>query len=364
VEVDLAGLRALVVEDNPINQQLAAELLASKGVAVEVAGNGQEAIERITARAPDYYGVVLMDLQMPVLDGYEATRQLRLDPRYLDLPIVAMTAHAMADERERCLVLGMNGHISKPIDPDVLYATLAGLRTRKGVARPGPTTPGAAGTAAAIGPPRTELPAIDGLDTEAGLRHAAGNAALYAQLLRRFAQDYAGFGPEVEAMLSSSRRDEAARQAHTLKGLSGSLGAKDVRPCAADLEIAVRGGDIADARAALQKTVASLAPLVAAIRARFGEDDGGAATSGSPGAVESGPGAGGASAGLPWMRRLRSLLEEGDVEARDLWASKSREAAAILPADLRERISRALEAFEYDTALRLLPAEPEPPDPR
>ena len=122
---DLAGLRVLLVEDNPINQQLAVELMESRRVNVDVANNGQEAIERINAHAPTYFSVVLMDLQMPVMDGYEATRLLRLDSRYVKLPIVAMTAHAMADERERCLVLGMNGHVSKPIDPEMLYATLA-----------------------------------------------------------------------------------------------------------------------------------------------------------------------------------------------------------------------------------------------
>jgi signal transduction histidine kinase/DNA-binding response OmpR family regulator/HPt (histidine-containing phosphotransfer) domain-containing protein len=364
VDVDLAGLRALVVEDNPINQQLAVELLAGKDVSVDVAANGQEAVEKITARPADHYDVVLMDLQMPVLDGYEATRQLRLDPRYLNLPIVAMTAHAMADERERCLVLGMNGHISKPIDPDVLYATLAGLRTSKGESRPGPTTPATTGAVAAMGPHRTEPPTIDGLDTEAGLRHAAGNSAFYAQLLRRFARDYAGFAAEVEVMLTSSRWEEAARQAHTLKGLAGSLGAMDVRPCAAELEIAARAGDIAEARAALQRTEASLEPLVARIRARIAIDDRDMPSSRSPSAAVTGSEAGSPSAGLPWMRRLRNLLEEGDVEARDLWASRSHELADYFPADLLERIARALEDFEYETALRLLTDTREPPDPR
>jgi len=270
----------------------------------------------------------------------------------------------MADERERCLVLGMNGHISKPIDPDVLYATLAGLRTSKGESRPGPTTPATTGAVAAMGPHRTEPPTIDGLDTEAGLRHAAGNSAFYAQLLRRFARDYAGFAAEVEVMLTSSRWEEAARQAHTLKGLAGSLGAMDVRPCAAELEIAARAGDIAEARAALQRTEASLEPLVARIRARIAIDDRDMPSSRSPSAAVTGSEAGSPSAGLPWMRRLRNLLEEGDVEARDLWASRSHELADYFPADLLERIARALEDFEYETALRLLTDTREPPDPR
>ena len=139
-KAQLAGMRVLLVEDNPINQQLAIELLQARDVVVDVADHGQLALERLNARPPDHYSVVLMDLQMPVMDGYEATRQLRLDPRYVDLPIIAMTAHAMADERQRCLVLGMNGHISKPIEPELLYDSLAAFAAGRKNQRPGPTT--------------------------------------------------------------------------------------------------------------------------------------------------------------------------------------------------------------------------------
>ena len=104
---------------------------------MDIANNGQEAIERINFHSPTSYSVVFMDLQMPVMDGYEATRLLRLDSRYVNLPIVAMTAHAMADERERCQVLGMNGHVSKPIDPEMFYAMLARFSTPGAAARPG-----------------------------------------------------------------------------------------------------------------------------------------------------------------------------------------------------------------------------------
>ena len=167
--VDLAGLRVLLVEDNPINQQLAVELMESRGVIVVVANNGQEAIERINAHRPTYFSVVLMDLQMPVMDGYEATRLLRLDSRYVKLPIVAMTAHAMADERERCLVLGMNGHVSKPIDPEMLYATLAEYKVHAPAMRPGPTTAPAGRPEAASVADDPGLPEIVGLDVRSGL---------------------------------------------------------------------------------------------------------------------------------------------------------------------------------------------------
>lgn len=119
----LAGMRVLLAEDNDANRQVAAELLAAAGVTVELAGNGREALERLRAAASSY-DAVLMDVQMPELDGYAATRALRADPRFADLPVIATTAHALAGERERCLAAGMNDHLTKPIDPEALYAAL------------------------------------------------------------------------------------------------------------------------------------------------------------------------------------------------------------------------------------------------
>ena len=250
---DLGGLRVLLVEDNPINQQLAVELLESRRVNVDVANNGQEAIERINAHPPAYYSVVLMDLQMPVMDGYEATRLLRLDSRYVNLPIVAMTAHAMADERERCQVLGMNGHVSKPIDPEMLYATLVGFNTPGAAPRPGPTTSPGMHAAPAAGTDDPDLPEIVGLDVRAGLRHAGGKISFYSQLLQGFARDFAEFARTVESMLAAGHWEDAAREAHTLKGLAGSLGANEVQPWAAALENAARAHDIAAARSNLAR---------------------------------------------------------------------------------------------------------------
>ena len=125
---DLAGMRVLLVEDNLINQQLATELLASRGAEVSLANHGEEALNILAAHPAGHFDLVLMDLQMPVMDGYEATRRLRADPRLFRQPVVAMTAHAMTEERERCLALGMNEHLSKPIDPEKLFATVARFR--------------------------------------------------------------------------------------------------------------------------------------------------------------------------------------------------------------------------------------------
>ncbi len=124
----LAGMSVLLAEDNPINRQLVVELLEQVGVSVEAAANGQEVLDLLDARPTDHFELLLLDLQMPEVDGYEAARRIRMSPRHFALPIVAVSAHALVEERERCRMLGMNEHVSKPIDPQLLYATIARYR--------------------------------------------------------------------------------------------------------------------------------------------------------------------------------------------------------------------------------------------
>ena len=120
----LRGMRVLLVEDNPVNRLLAIELLAMKGVVTDVAENGEEAVRLLQSQPPETFGVVLMDLQMPVLDGYETTRIIRSDPKFNELPIIALSAHVMSFEKERCRQLGMNDYLNKPLDPECLWSTL------------------------------------------------------------------------------------------------------------------------------------------------------------------------------------------------------------------------------------------------
>ena len=136
----LRGARILLAEDNEINQQIAIELLEGVGATVQVANNGREAVERLTA-SPTAFDVVLMDLQMPEMDGYQATAKIRADARFANLPIIAMTAHATMEERQRCLAAGMNDHVSKPIDPALLFETVG--RFYKPAAAAAPSDPGA-----------------------------------------------------------------------------------------------------------------------------------------------------------------------------------------------------------------------------
>ena len=247
---DLGGLRVLVVEDNPVNLLIAETLLAEQGVTVETAGNGREAVDRMQRTDLPAVDAVLMDVQMPEMDGLEATRLLRADPRFATVPILAMTAHAMADERAACLAAGMNDHLTKPVDPPRFLATLARWTGRE---RP-PAPPSGGG-----------FPAIAGLDVAQGLKCMMGNAALYARMLQLFVRQHGDTAAELRASLAAGDLPAAARLMHTLRGVAGSLGANALVARSAAIEdSAVRGAP--PAAADVDDFEVQLAELVEAIR--------------------------------------------------------------------------------------------------
>ena len=253
----LHGARILLTEDNEINQQIATELLEGAGAQVQVARNGREAVEALTGGPqPPPVDVVLMDLQMPVMDGYQATARIRADARLRALPIIAMTAHATVEERERCLAAGMNDHVSKPIDPSVLLGTVA-----KHFQGPG--------RGAEHGPVHgAEHDDGNGLDVADGLARVGGNRELYQRLLAQFVEKQ---GRTVEEVADALTRGDAAlaeRLAHTLKGVAGNLGAKAVHAAAGALEKRIRERAGAAAIEGAQRDVAAaLAPLLAKLQA-------------------------------------------------------------------------------------------------
>ena len=250
----LRGARLLLVEDNEINQQIAIELLGNAGATVTVANNGREAFETVSKSAEGTsFHVVLMDLQMPEMDGYQATTKIRADSRFANLPIVAMTAHATIDERQRCLAAGMNDHISKPIDPVGLLETV-GRYYR------------ATDTGPVVSSETT-------LDTKAGLSRVAGNEALYQKLLRQFAEQQATAGEQIRDALQRNETTLAERLAHTLKGVAGNIGATQVQSTAGALEKAIRDGAPADhLQSAIEHVTAALTPVMTEIRSLSGPD--------------------------------------------------------------------------------------------
>ncbi|MCU0969486.1 MAG: response regulator, partial [Rubrivivax sp.] len=232
----LQGMRLLVVEDNPNNQQVARELLEDEGAVVRLAGDGREGVQAIAA-SPDGFDAVLMDLQMPVMDGLAATACIRGELGLAALPIIAMTANAMASDREACLAAGMNDHVGKPFDLDHLVAVL-----RRHAGR-GPSGDAPARAPAALDADCVAAARDAGIDLAAAVARLGGNVAAYARMARSFARDASALAAEIEAGRRAGDREQVARAAHTLKGLAGTLGAGALSADAARHERALKAAD-------------------------------------------------------------------------------------------------------------------------
>jgi signal transduction histidine kinase/DNA-binding response OmpR family regulator/HPt (histidine-containing phosphotransfer) domain-containing protein len=361
--------RVLLVEDNAVNQQIGAELMATLGICVDMAGNGEQALEMLREAGPEGYALVLMDLEMPLLDGHAATRRLREDKDFDALPVVAMTAHALPDIRERCLAEGMQDYVTKPIEPDRLYAVLARWL---GIARLAPAQPPATDTALAPGAAERYRaagqrpavpPVLEGFDTALGLYHVAGNAALYLQLLDSFRQSQAGTVAEVQSALARGDRDEASRIAHTLRGVAGSLGATVLERAAAGLEaVLAQDGAAQDGAPQLAAVEQALAGARAALDRHFLT-----VPPAQPDAVN-GAGAGsGAGASLAdavaALRKLQALLAEFSGDSTDCFDSARPALAALLSQSAMDRLAAYMAHYDFAAASQLLAAAANQLDP-
>jgi PAS domain S-box-containing protein len=244
----VAGARILLVEDNDLNQEVASAMLAEVGFVVDVAENGRVAVQKVaTSNDIDQpYDLVLMDLQMPVLDGLGATAEIRQDSRNEYLPIAAMTANAMQEDRERCKRAGMAGFIVKPVEPIELWRTLVRLiRPREGLGSAVPSLTEAPFNEANPSPGQANqsvmnaLATVSGLDIRLGLRRVMGRQPLYLVLLRKFAASQTHAVHEIRAALNVGDIALAERVAHTLKGVAGSIGATELERDASALENAI-----------------------------------------------------------------------------------------------------------------------------
>ena len=221
----LRGAHILLVEDNELNQELAMELLQRNGLTVTLANNGVEALDKLNTAMFD---AVLMDVQMPVMDGYEATRNIRKQLEHKDLVVIAMTANVMTGDKEKGLAAGMNDHISKPINVNEMFNTMAKWIT--------PRTPVNTINNIHKQDDSIELPKLTGIDTEDGLAHTQGDKKLYLKLLKKFYHSQKDFSLQFEAALNSDDKKSAERCAHTLRGVAGNIGAIKIMEYAAELE--------------------------------------------------------------------------------------------------------------------------------
>ena len=222
----LQGANILLVEDNEMNQELALELLTSNGLIVTLAENGQEAVDAVNKQTFDG---VLMDCQMPVMDGYSATKAIRAKEDFKDLPIIAMTANAMAEDKAKVAACGINDHIAKPINVNKMFTTMAQWITPQNPTEKSKNKLGNNNN-------EVEIPNVLGIDTEAGLAVTQNNKTLYMKLLKRFATSYPDFESQFMDALRDSDDMAAVRCAHTLKGNAGNIGAKSIQKHAETLE--------------------------------------------------------------------------------------------------------------------------------
>ena len=334
----LRGAWLLLVEDNEVNQEVAQHILGDAGIRVDIAGNGAIALEKIHQNA---YDGVLMDCQMPVMDGYQATRKLRQDPRYSNLPVIAMTANAMVGDREKCLDAGMNDFIAKPIDVAQLFATLARWIT--------PAVPQQVHLALAS--PEIELPFIAGLKMMEAMRRVGGNAALMRKLLERFVETQFDAMLRIAAAIENQQRETAIREAHTLKGLAGNIGAGSLADSAARVELLLSLGShdgLPQALAACTLALDELVPkIVLAMQARTGLTGAGDATLTPMAPVDREQ----LEAGL---RELSQLLLQDDAQAVKHLDGIGPVLVAAGQAEHARQLKRMLGQYDFEGALAQL----------
>jgi polar amino acid transport system substrate-binding protein len=330
----IRGARVLLVEDNVINQQVATELLEIAGLVVIAAENGQVFLDKVKAESFD---VVLMDVQMPVMDGYEATREIRKDPAYTDLPIIAMTANAMGGDYEKCLDAGMNDRVAKPINPVEMFATLAKwVEPQEGSS--GVEVPVTAPKGAEI-----DLPALPGIDLDTGLMRVGGNRKLYLDLMKRFASDHADTATAILQALSDGDTELAERLAHTSKGVAGYLGATALQELSAKLEAAIQVGNEARITSALLPFSEALDQLTDAIAVDLASRK--QTLTNAAVSLES------RDEVIDLLVHLRERLADDDGAALDLFYDHHEILAAYIAQETFSLLERALHNFDFLQAL-------------
>ncbi|BCS96602.1 hypothetical protein DSLASN_22340 [Desulfoluna limicola] len=334
----LRGARILVVEDNEINQQVAREILEDAGLEVTLANDGLDALKKIQE---ERFDTVLMDIQMPVMDGYTATRKIRqLQSDVRHIPIVAMTAHAMTGDREKSLASEMNDHVTKPINTDELLSVL----NRWVKAQEGPTPTNQRPARHNSDP---SVPTLAGIDTKEGLARVANNKALYFDLLHRFLSQHANADEELEEALKASDPHNAQRLAHSIKGVAGNLGAGTLSTAAAALEAAIKTRNKTKIR---QNQLEFSEALAQVLRSLKGAD----LQIASPRNNRPRPHAVDPAKTHQLLSRLYGLLLDNDSEALDLVEKfRSQLNGSVDNADMK-RLGEQIGAFEFDKAIDTL----------
>ena len=360
----IRGANVLLVEDNEINQQIATELLEMAHLKVDIAVDGQEAVDKVMASlnadklspssAKSPYDVVLMDIQMPVMDGYQATMRIREHISETNLPIIAMTANAMAGDRERCLDAGMNDHLTKPISPSEVFIMLNRWIAPKNqpLHQHMATTENKAETSAVN---TLSMPEISGLNTTSALARIAGNVPLYSNLLNKFVNNHSQAIVNIRQLLTSNDIEGAVRAAHTLKGVTASIGATDLSLALAQLEQIIEQGHSYGAQ--LSKAEQALGEIVASIQS---VDLPQPTPQANPQQNNDEEQSAESSYDIEMLDKLyQQLCEEVadfDADAQETWRILRKHLTALLPNDTEGKLSRALSEYDFEQAEQYLPA--------
>ncbi len=325
----LRGADILLVEDNDLNQELACELMRDIGISVTVAGNGREALALVEQQ---HFDGVLMDIQMPVMDGYTATRKIRAQPRFKDLSIIAMTANVMTGDRKRAKAAGMNDHIGKPLDVEQMFTTMARWITPAEPLEP------------EVSPqPETEHPVLSfagltSIDTEKGLAISRHKPELYQRLLIRFHAGLNRFMDEFRVAQEADDPDAATLLAHTLKGSAGTVGATGIQDAAAELEsLCQRSAGNEMVEPVLHRVSMEMEPVIAELDG-FLVIPSAPVNNLEPGQITA------------MVEQLKTLLREDDPQALTL----AEELEPFIPKQQMTELKTALEGFDFETALEVL----------
>jgi len=335
---DFGGLHLLVVEDNELNRQIACELLELAGARVATAANGREAVEMVV-NGDQRFDLVLMDIQMPEMDGIQATRLIRKESRFTELPIIALTAHAFAEERQRTQDAGMNDHVAKPIEPRELM---------EAICRQLPHLPelreNARGTGADISDVATVMD-IPGIDTAGGVRRVGGKVKLYLEVLSKFRDGQYDAAERITAALHSGDRQGAERIAHSLKGLAGTIGAKELQEAALAVERELHRGS--EPGMSLDQMAAALRVIMITLESSLGKG------TASPVQIVTTP-ISPEDLG-PLLKKLEQYVLDSDSEAADFLAEcRQQLIAAVAKEELVVCLEKNIADYEFDEALTTL----------
>ncbi|MEN6473547.1 MAG: response regulator [Syntrophaceae bacterium] len=339
----LRGARVLVAEDNLINQEVARSILKNVGIEVDIANNGQEAVEAVFRNS---YDAVLMDVQMPVMDGFQAVEMIHSDPSRQDLPIIAMTAHAMQGDREKCLAVGMDDYLSKPIQSDLLFSILMKWIHPKhqGYVQP------VVDEHHPVACKEPELPDnLLGLDTVSGLKRLGGNRRLYGNLIQQFAREYAKTPKDIREALQGGDHQSIRQRAHAIHGVAANLSAVTLQNAARELEAAADKEDLEKITTAVDRferawhevmeSAARLAPMRETDRSETAAQ---VFTPPDPSVI------------APLLTRLKRTLEDNNMEAEDIMEELKLHLGSSVNFPGLNVLVQQIGNFDFDQALSSL----------